>query len=161
MIASADLDWGIGKDGNLLYHIPDDMRFFKEMTVGKTVVMGRSTLESLPNGKGLPDRRNIVLSKGGTVNAEGVEVCSSVDEVLEKTKDDDVMIIGGESVYREFLPYCDTAYVTRVFSKSDADRHFPDLDSDAEWYIERTTPTHASRGMCFEFVTYKRKKKDG
>lgn len=159
MIASADLDWGIGKDGELLYHIPDDMRFFKDMTVGKTVVMGRSTLESLPGGKGLPNRRNIVLSHSGNIKSEGVEVCASVNDVIEKTKGDEVVIIGGESVYREFLPYCDTVYITRVFAKNTADRHFPDLDSDDDWYVEKSTPTHASRGLCFKFVTYRRKKK--
>ncbi len=160
IIASADIGWGIGRGGELLYHIPEDMRYFKEMTTGKTVIMGRATLMSLPGGKPLPKRRNIVLSKTlGEV--EGAEVLRSPEEIaelLKNEKDEDVFVIGGESVYRDMLPFCDTAYITRVEAMSEADRHLVNLDEDGEWEITRRSPMYAHNGVCFKFVTYKRKK---
>lgn len=159
IIASADIGWGIGRGGELLYHIPEDMRFFREMTTGKTVVMGRATLQSLPGGKPLPKRRNIIISRTlGEV--EGAEVCTSPEacaELLKDEKSEDVFIIGGESVYRDMLPFCDTAYITRVEAKSEADRHLVNLDKCDDWEIVRRSPMYANNGICFKFVTYKRK----
>jgi len=159
IIASADIDWGIGKGGELLYNIPEDMRFFKETTTGKTVIMGRATLESLPGGKPLPKRRNIILSKTLT-EVPGAEVCASTEELCKLIGDEDsenVFVIGGEKVYRELLPMCDTAYITRVEAKTAADRHLVNLDESDEWEIVRRSPMYARDGVCFKFVTYKRK----
>lgn len=159
IIASADIDWGIGRGGDLLYHIPEDMRFFKEMTTGKTVIMGRATLESLPGGKPLPKRRNVIISKTlGKV--EGAEVCKSPEaaaELLKNEKSEDVFVIGGESVYRDMLPFCDTAYITHVETKTEADRHLVNLDELEDWEIVRRSPMYAHNGICFKFVTYRRK----
>ncbi|MBQ8003995.1 MAG: dihydrofolate reductase [Oscillospiraceae bacterium] len=160
IIASADIGWGIGREGGLLYHIPEDMRYFKEMTTGKTVIMGRATLLSLPGGKPLPKRRNIILSKTLS-SVEGAEVAASPEEIYELLKDEkseDIFVIGGESVYRDMLPYCDTAYITRVEAKANADRHLVNLDEDSAWEITRRSPMYAHNGVCFKFVTYKRKK---
>ncbi|MBQ9985123.1 MAG: dihydrofolate reductase [Oscillospiraceae bacterium] len=159
IIAAADLGWGIGKEGALLYSIPEDMRFFRETTTGKTVIMGRTTLESLPGGKPLPKRRNIIMSR--TLEAvEGAEVCKTQEELLalvENENSEDVFVIGGESIYRELLPLCDTAYITRIETKRDADRFLVNLDEDDEWEIVRQSPMYARDGVCFKFVTYKRK----
>ncbi len=159
IIASADIGWGIGRGGELLYHIPEDMRYFKEMTMGKTVIMGRATLLSLPGGKPLPKRRNIILSTTLT-KVEGAEVCKTpaeIAELLKNEKGEDIFVIGGESVYRDMLPFCDTAYITRVEAMSDADRHLVNLDDAPDWEIVRLSPMYAHNGVCFKFVTYKRK----
>lgn len=159
IIASADIEWGIGNEGDLLYNIPEDMRFFREMTTGKTVIMGRTTLESLPGSKPLPKRRNIVLSKTSG-DIAGAEICRSPEEIIELLSDEDsenIFVIGGESVYREMLKYCDTAYITRVEAKTEADRHLVNLDECADWMIEKSSPMYAHNGICFKFVTYKRK----
>ena len=109
LILARDENWAIGKGGNLLCHTPGDLKFFKEKTLGKTVVMGRATLESLPGSKPLPKRTNIVLSANKDYKVEGALVVHSTEELMEnlaKYNTDDVMIIGGEKVYKEFLPLC-------------------------------------------------------
>ena len=159
IIASADIGWGIGRGGELLYHIPEDMRYFREMTTGKTVIMGRATLQSLPGGKPLPKRRNIILSTT-LAEVEGAEVCKTPSEIAELLKDEnseDIFVIGGESVYRDMLPFCDTAYITRVEAMSEADRHLVNLDDSPDWEIVRHSPMYAHNSVCFKFVTYKRK----
>ena len=157
-IACADLGWGIGKDGDLIYNIPEDMKFFRTMTGGKTVIMGRATLESLPGGKPLPKRRNIIISKTlGTV--DGAEVCKSPEEAAELLKDEaaeNIFVIGGEQIYRDMLPYCDTVYITRVEAESEADKVFPDLDADCEWKIAERSQRYEKDGLFYSFVTYKR-----
>ncbi|MBQ4545394.1 MAG: dihydrofolate reductase [Oscillospiraceae bacterium] len=159
IIAAADVAWGIGLKGDLLYHIPEDMRFFREMTKGKTVIMGRATLESFPNGAPLPNRRNIVISRTAS-EIPGVEICKSPKEAAELVKGEDsndVFVIGGESIYRDMLPYCDTAYITRIEAKSEADRYLVNFDEMPEWEIVRRSPMYAHNGLCFKFVTYKKK----
>ena len=157
-IACADLGWGIGKNNDLIYNIPEDMKFFRTMTGGKTVIMGRATLESLPGGKPLPRRRNIIISRSlGFV--EGAEVCKSPEEAAELLKGEaaeNIFVIGGEQIYRYMLPYCDTVYITRVEAESDADKYFPDLDADDEWEIAEKSPRYEKEGLFYSFVTYKR-----
>ena len=107
LIVAVDRGWGIGKDGGLLYSIPEDMKFFRTTTAGKTVIMGRATLESLPGGRPLPKRRNIILSRTLS-EVEGAEVCKTPEEIvalLADTPSEDIFVIGGESVYRDMLPY--------------------------------------------------------
>lgn len=160
IIVAADLGWGIGKSGDLLYSIPEDMKFFRTMTSGKTVIMGRATLESLPGGKPLPKRRNIIISR--TLDSvEGAEVCKTPDEVAKLVSDtppEDVFVIGGESVYRDMLPFCDTAYITRIEARRDADRHLVNFDELSGWEIaEKSEKKTTDDGIDFAFVTYKRK----
>ncbi|MBE6912069.1 MAG: dihydrofolate reductase [Oscillospiraceae bacterium] len=160
MIAAADLEWGIGKGGDLLYSIPEDMRFFRETTKEKTVIMGRATLESLPGGKPLPKRRNIIISRT-LESVEGAEVCKSPEEVIDLLSDvpsEDIFVIGGESIYRDMLPYCDTAYITKIEAKSSADRYLVNLDKKPEWEIVKSSPVYAHNDICFKFLTYKRVK---
>lgn len=160
IIVAADLDWGIGKSGDLLYSIPEDMRFFRTMTSGKTVIMGRATLESLPGGKPLPKRRNIILSRTLS-SVEGAEVCKTPEEIAELLSDTpgaDVFVMGGESVYRDMLPFCDTAYITKIDARREADRHLVNFDELPDWEIaEKSEKKTAEDGIGFTFVTYKRK----
>ena len=159
IIAAADAGWGIGKEGDLIYNIPEDMKFFRETTREKTVVMGRATLESLPGGRPLPKRRNIILSSSLDA-VEGAEVCKDTEELkalLEGEKSENVFVIGGERVYRELLPLCDTAYITRIDAKSDADRFLVNFDEEEDWEEAESSPTMESGGIKFRFVTYKRK----
>ena len=138
LIVNADKNWGIGRENQLLVHIPNDMKMFRQTTTGKVVVMGRKTLESFPNGMPLPKRTNIVLTTDQDYDGRGAIVVHSEDELFEELKqyaDEDIFIIGGESIYRMMLPYCDTAYVTRLDYAYDADTYFPDLDARKEWEI--------------------------
>lgn len=161
LIVCVDKNWAIGKKGKLLASIRDDMEFFREKTLGGAVIMGRKTLESLPGGRPLPDRVNIVLSSNPSYKApEGVILCRTVDEVLSAIKDykqDRVFSIGGGSVYKLLLPYCDTAYVTKIDFAYDADTFFPNLDKDEEWELSEKSPEHTSFDLSFFFCTYRRK----
>lgn len=133
------------------------MRYFVRMTTGKVVVMGRETLESFPGKQPLKDRMNIVLSRNGRFDAPGLTVCRSLEELfaeLEKYQPDDVFVIGGESVYRQLLPYCSEVYVTRFEKEFEADRHFPDLDRMAGWKLASESERHYYNDMGYRFLTY-------
>ena len=147
LIVNADKNWGIGKNNELLVHIPNDMKMFRQMTTGKVVVMGRKTLESFPNGMPLPKRTNIVLTHGSKEEL--------LDE-LEEYKDEDIFIIGGESIYRMMLPYCDTAYVTRTDFAYDADTYFPDLDEMPEWKLVKESEEETYFDIEYQFLVYQK-----
>jgi len=137
-IAAVDGGWGIGYKGKLLVSIPEDLKRFRELTLGKTVIYGRKTLMTFPGGKPLKKRRNIILTTDPEFTAEGAEIAHSVEEALELVKGtpgDDIVVIGGESVYREFLPYVDRAEITAIDYTYQADAHFPNLDEDDEWEL--------------------------
>jgi len=159
-IVSVDNNWGIGCKNDLLFHVPEDMRFFKCMTTGKTVVMGEKTFYSLPNQKPLKDRNNIVLSDNPELKIEGVTVCNSLDQLLallDTYKTEDVFIIGGQAVYELMLPYCSTAYVTQFYAQAEADKHFPNLSKSKAWKLaERSEPVE-SKGFTFTFDRYEKK----
>ncbi|GIP59408.1 dihydrofolate reductase [Paenibacillus sp. FSL W8-0186] len=127
LIWAMDQNGLVGKGNDLPWRLPNDMNFFKQNTKGKTVVMGRKTWESL-RVRPLPGRRNIVLTGDRSYKAEGAEVMHSVDEVLEIAKDVDLMIIGGGSVYGQFIPHADRLFVTRIDAAFEGDVHFPPLD---------------------------------
>lgn len=160
MIMAADRNWAIGKDGHLLADLPGDMKYFREKTTGKTVVMGRGTLESLPHRRGLPNRRNIVLTHRTDYQAERAEIVHSVDELLEAVRDEDpdrVMVMGGAGVYEELLPYCDTCWITRIDAAFPADRHFRDLDEDRDFVKTWESDEKEENGVSYRFVKYERK----
>ena len=161
MIAAVDAAWGIGYNNKLLVSIPEDMKFFRKMTEGKAVICGRRTLQSFPQGKPLKNKlKNVVLTKDKTMAVPGAEIVHSVEEALEAVKDlpsDDVMIIGGEAIYRAFLPYCDTAYITRIDYKYAADAYFPNLDEDPEWELVEEGEEQTYFDLVYNFTTYKRK----
>ena len=116
IIAAVDEKWGIGKGMNLLFRISEDMEFFKEKTMGKPVVMGRKTLESFPNAKPLKNRKNVVLTTDKNFKCDGTEIVHGIKTIVEKYGGDDTFVIGGGEVYKQLLPYCDSAYITKVFS---------------------------------------------
>lgn len=158
LIVAVDRKWAIGRDGQLLFTIPDDMRFFKKMTTGKVVVMGHATLRSLPKGKPLKDRTNIVLSRNRELVIEGALVCHSAGElfsVLESYAENAVWVIGGETVYRLLLPYCTDAYITKVDAVAAADTFFPNLDESGDWQIAGCSETFHHEGISYAFVHYR------
>ena len=158
-IVNVDNNWGIGSNNDLLYHIPEDMKFFKEKTTGNVVIMGLATLMSFPHSKPLPNRVNIVLSADKDFTCEGAVVCFSIEEVLEeasKYDSDNVYIIGGASVYAQFIDYCDTAYITKVNSSKPADKFFPNLDEKEEWKITEESETFRSGDLEYKFCTYRK-----
>ncbi|MCI7790343.1 MAG: dihydrofolate reductase [Lachnospiraceae bacterium] len=160
IIVAADRNWGIGKNNSLLVQIPRDQKMFREMTTGKVVVMGRKTLESLPQKQPLANRTNIVLSENPKFKIKGAIVVHSMDELMEELKkydDDDIYIVGGESVYRQLLPYCNTAHVTKIDYTYEADAHFPNLDELQEWHITADSEEQTYFDLEYVFLKYERK----
>lgn len=161
LIVNADKNWGIGKENQLLVHIPNDMKMFRQTTTGKVVVMGRKTLESFPNGMPLPKRTNIVLTTDEDYDGRGAVVVHSTEELFEELKkydDEDIFIIGGESIYRMMLPCCDTAYVTRLDYAYDADTYFPDLDEMEEWKVVEESDEQTYFDLEYVFLKYQKRK---
>lgn len=158
LIAAVDNEWNIGNKGNLLFSLPDDMKFFRTKTSGKIVVMGRKTLESFPGSKPLKNRINIVLSRNKH-DVDGAEFVTGVDELLDRLKEydsGDVYVIGGAQIYSLLLPYCDTALITHVDAVAiEADSKFPEL-KDNEWTVTEQSDIHENNGIKFRFTTYKR-----
>ena len=166
-IVCVDENWGIGSNGDLLIHIPEDMKFFKEKTNDSTVIMGRKTYDSLPKKplqnrenvvitNNFPDGRNLRIDKNGTAFAK----LSNVKDVLELKEMDEynIFIIGGGQIYKELLPYCEYAYVTKVHcTYENADTYFPNLDNIPEWEIECQSEIKEYNGVKYQFYTYRKK----
>lgn len=155
LIVAVDERWAIGKDGDQLAYIPEDLRRFKALTMGRTVILGRRTLSTFPGGRPLPGRRNMILSRTAGFAPEGAEVYWDLPSLLAAAPEDAV-VIGGASVYEALLPYCDTAYVTKLMAAFPADRWFPDLDRDPAWTAAERSPAREHEGLAFRYVTYKR-----
>lgn len=162
IIACIDTHWAIGLYNKLLYHIPKDMQLFVNKTTNHTVIMGRKTLESLPNPvKGLPNRKNIILSStmADTANYKVLSNIESVKRFLNTCIDDEVFVIGGETVYTKLLPLCDTAYITKVYDHvNGANKFMPNLDQMSDWECVQTSELYTDdrTGKKFQFCTYKR-----
>ena len=160
IIVAADQNWAIGKDNKLLISIPADMKFFRTTTTGKLVIMGRKTLESFPGGQPLKKRTNIVLTRDKNYKVKDAIVVHSIEEVLEELKkydSEDVYVIGGDSIYSQMLPYCDTAHVTKIDFAYEADSWFPNLDEDPEWKIAEESEEQTYFDLEYTFVKYVRK----
>lgn len=160
-IVAVDQNWAIGKNNKLLVSIPADMKFFRETTAGGVVILGRKTLETFPGGKPLKNRINIVITKNKDYNVEGATVVHSIDEALkaaEAYNSDDVYVIGGDSIYRQMLPYCDTAIVTKIEFAYAADTYFPNLDQDDEWEMTATSDEQTYFDLEYAFTKYERRK---
>lgn len=156
-IAAVDLNWGIGYQGKLLQWIPEDMKFFRQMTLGKVVVMGRETFESFPGQEPLKDRVNIVLTRNIGFTHNKMTICGSLDElldILKGYKPEDIFIIGGELVYTQLLPYCTEAYVTKIDKAYLADKYFPILDNDRNWELDSESETKYYQDISFRFCKY-------
>lgn len=156
LIAAVDKNWAIGKDNKLLVQIPMDMKFFRETTTGKVVVMGRKTLESFPNGLPLKNRTNIVLTHNENYDGKGAIVVHSMEELREEFKkynSEDIYVIGGEQIYKALVDDCDVAHITKINYAYDADAYFPNLDEKPEWKI--TADSEEQTYFDLEFFSYK------
>ena len=161
-IVAADKKWGIGLKNKLLVHIPEDMKTFRNLTIGKVVILGRKTLETFPNGLPLQGRTNIIMSRNADFTAKDAIIAHSEEELMEILKDydtDDVFVIGGGKIYDMLMPYCDEAIVTRLNYRYEADTYFPDLDNDDNWYIADESEEMTYFSIEYQRVIYKRKSK--
>ena len=160
LIANVDINWAIGKNNQLLVKIPADMKFFRETTTGKVVVMGRKTLECLPTGQPLKNRTNIVLTHDRNYRVADAIVVYSMDELHEELKkypSEDIYIIGGESIYRQLVDECDVAHITMVDYAYDADAHFPNLDEKPEWRITQDSEEQTYFDLIYHSYKYEKK----
>ena len=159
IIASADNNWAIGKNNELLIRIPQDMKRFRQMTTGNVVVMGRKTLESFPNQAPLKDRVNIVLTSNPNYEVKGAVIVHSLDELqeeLQKYNSEDIYVIGGDSIYRQVLDLCDTAYITKIDYAYEADAHLPNLEEEPAWSLTDESEEQTYFDVIYTYQTYKR-----
>lgn len=157
-IVAVDRNWGIGKDNDLLIHLPGDLKYYKEKTIGKVIIVGQRTLESFPGSKPLPGRTNIVLSDDPAFVRDDCIVCRTKDEVLQKAAEYDpqtVFICGGASIYRLFLEDCDALYVTKIDAVFDADTFFPNLD-ELGYRVDWSSEPQEEKGYSYRFQRYVR-----
>jgi Dihydrofolate reductase len=160
LIVAVDRNWGIGNKGDLLIRIPNDHKFFRQETMGKVVALGRKTLETFPQGLPLKGRTNIILSANRDFRVKDATVVHSLEELLEELKgykDEDIYVIGGESIYRQMLPYCNVAHVTKIDHSYQADAYFPDLDGMPEWQITADSDEQTYFDVAYQFLKYERK----
>ena len=161
LIVAVDENWAIGNKGSLLVSIPKDHKMFREETTGKVVVLGRKTLETFPQGQPLKNRTNIILSTNPNYHVKDAIIAHSIDELLEMLKEydsKDIYIIGGDSIYKQMIPYCDTAIVTKISHVYEADAYFPNLDQDSEWTLTAEGEEETYFDLEYQFVKYERKK---
>ncbi len=157
-IVCVDKNWGIGKNNGLLFSLPTDMKFFRDSTKGKVVVMGGNTLRSFPNSNPLPNRVNIVLSR--KLERDDLIVCKRFSDLMVKLKEYDtheIFIIGGASFYEQMLDYCEEALVTKVEGEGGADTFFPNLDKNPSWECVYESGEIVDNGLKIKFTTYKNK----
>lgn len=159
LIVAVDKNWGIGHQNNLLVSIPADMKFFRETTANKVVVMGRKTLESFPQKQPLKNRTNIVLTTDKSYTVSGAIVVHSLAEMLEELKkynQEDIFVIGGESIYKQMLPYCTLAHITKIDHAYQADTYFPDLDALSDWQVTGVSEEQTYFDLEYYFTRYER-----
>lgn len=161
LIVAVDKNWAIGKDNDLLVSIPADMKFFRETTTNKVVLMGRKTLESFPQGLPLKNRTNIVITRDKNYKAKDAIVVHSIDEALEKVKEynmEDVYVIGGATIYEQLLPHCTTAHVTKIDHAYEADTFFPNLEEHSDWEVTGISEEQTYFDLEYYFVKYEKTK---
>lgn len=160
LIVSVDKNWAIGYQNKLLVRIPNDMKNFRRLTTDNVIVMGRKTLESFPQGQPLANRVNIVLTKSKDYQVKGATVVHSIEELTEELKryeDKQIYVVGGESIYRQLLPFCDKAVITKIDGVYEADTYFPNLDEDKEWQITEESEEQTYFDICYTYVTYEKR----
>jgi len=149
-------DWGIGKDGTQPVALSADRKFFRETTRGATVIVGRKTLADFPGGRPLPNRVNVVLTRQN-IEIDGVVICHSPEEAAKLAQNADrAIVIGGGSIYKQMLPFCDTAYITKVHATPESDTFFPNLDEDTQWKLEEILQSGEENGISYQMCLYKR-----
>ncbi len=159
LIVAADENWAIGNRGDLLVRIPADHKFFRQETTGKVVVLGRKTLSTFPQGLPLRGRKNIILSKDPGFQVKGAVMAYSLEGLLaelEKYPPGDIYVAGGESVYRQLLPYCRVAHVTKIGRAYAADAFFPDLDKEPGWKVTAASEEQTYFDITYHFLKYER-----
>lgn len=159
LIVAVDKNWAIGYRNELLVSIPADMRFFRDQTTGKVVVMGKNTLESFPGGKALKNRVNIVVALEKSYKAPDAIVVNSIEDAIaeaSKYDTDDVYVIGGASIYKQMLQFCDTAYVTKIDHAYVADTYFPNLDEDDSWQMTEISEEQTYYDLEYRFTKYEK-----
>ncbi len=154
LIAAVYEDWGIGANGTQPIALSADRKFFREMTRGTAVILGRRTMEDFPGQKPLPGRVNILLSRSGK-EFPGFTVCSNAQEAM-KTAGEKVMVIGGGSVYAQLLPYCTGAWITKLHTSVPCDTFLQNLDEDPQWKLEETVQSGTENGIAYEMCRYTR-----
>ena len=162
LIVAVDENWAIGNKNELLIRIPADMKMFRQETTGKVVVVGRKTLETFPNAQPLKNRTNIILSTKEDYEVKDATVVHSIEELLEELKqyeEEEIYITGGETVYRQMLPYCNVAHVTKIDRSYEADAFFPNLDADPEWEVTAESEEQSYFDTTYTFVRYERVKR--
>lgn len=155
-VVNVDSRWGIGKENRLLVTIRADLQRFRHLTEGKTVILGRKTLETFPGGRPLKNRHNLILSRDTSFSVEGAEVFRDLPSLLAALPEDtgDVAVIGGASVYEVLLPYCDRVFLTRTLTELPADRFFPNLDTLPNWRAVHTSEAMEENGLQFRYIDY-------
>ncbi len=157
LIVAVYEDWGIGRDGTQPIALSADRKFFRETTRGAMVVVGRRTIEDFPGKKPLPGRVNVALTRT-EAEISGFTVCHSPEEAVALAKTaEKCFVIGGGSIYKQMLPYCDAAYITKVHTNPDSDTFFPNLDEDGNWYLAETLQSGEENGIAYEMLLYKRR----
>ena len=156
VIVAVDENWAIGKGGDQLVYIPEDLKHFKELTMGHPVILGRRTLATFPGGRPLKGRRNLILSRNPDFAPEGAEVYRDMDTLLANVTED-AFVIGGASVYEALLDRCDTAYVTKLHAAWPADCWFPNLDENPDWYLDQEEEVQEENGIQYHYVTYRKR----
>ena len=149
-------DWGIGANGTQPVALSADRKFFREMTRGCMVIAGRRTIGDFPGQKPLPGRVNVALTRSGS-EIPGFTMCGSTEEAVAlAAAAEHAMVIGGGSIYRQMLPFCDRAYITKVHVTPESDTYFPSLDADPNWRLERILQSGVENGICYEMCLYQR-----
>lgn len=157
LIVNVTPDWGIGCGGKLLVSIPADLRRFRELTEGKTVILGRKTLETFPGKRPLKNRTNIVLTRDAAFAAGSAVIVhdeTALFDALRQYPRSDLCVIGGASVYELPLDYCDGARVTKTYVSVPADRFLPNLDARENWQIRRVSDLQEDNGLQFQYIDY-------
>lgn len=163
LIAAVDKNWGIGKKGQQLVSIPADQTLFRMETQGRVVVMGKKTLLALPGERPLTGRRNLILTRDEKLQVKGADICRSMEETFTKLEeykkqtgccDDDIYVIGGQSVYEQFFPFCSTAHITYIDYEYEADTYMVNLDKEG-WILEETGEEQTYFDLCYEFRRYR------
>ncbi len=161
LIVAVDKNWAIGYQNKLLVSIPADMRYFRDETTNKVVIMGKNTLESFPGGRPLKNRVNVVIALEKDYKVKDTIVVYSIEEALEATKrykSEDIYVIGGASIYRQMLPYCDVAHITKIDYEYLADTYFPNLDEMEDWVLADESDEQTYYDLPYTFCRYERKK---
>lgn len=150
-------DWGIGKDGTQPVALRADRKFFREQTRGAMVIVGRRTIGDFPGQKPLPGRVNVALTRGD-IEIPGFTVCHSPEEAAELAKTaEKAMVIGGGSIYRQMLPFCDRAIITKVHITPESDTFFPDLDLHPQWQLSEVVQSGQEDGIEYEMCIYEKR----